>query len=82
VKTFGRFEFKSEKPAESYTGDYMTLERDYVRIFEGSPESYLSNLTAPRLVAVVHLDSGQSVREIKAEGKNEKITRPASTRKR
>ena len=67
---FGRFEFGKTEPAETYEGDYMAMERDYVRIFEGQQGAVLPSMIPPRLVAAIHLDSGQSVREIKVEAKN------------
>jgi hypothetical protein len=57
---FGRFESGMVEPVETYEGDYMALERGYVRIFEGDPAG------SPRLLAAIHLDHGQSVQEIKA----------------
>ncbi len=74
---FGRFEFKAESPAEVYEGDFMALERGYVRIFEGESGDIIPSLIPPRLIAAIHLDSGQSVREIKAESKGEKPTKSA-----
>jgi hypothetical protein len=61
---FGRFEFGKEKPAEVYDGgDYMELDgKGFVRIFRGTPGWDL--ITPPRLVNVIHLDKGQSVRQI------------------
>ncbi len=64
---FGRFEFGKNKPAETYEGDYMVLERGYVRIFEGQPAVLLPDMNPPRLVTAIYLDKGQSVREIKTE---------------
>ena len=34
---FGRFEFGNEKPSETYKGDYMVLEKGYVKILRGKP---------------------------------------------
>ena len=60
---FGRFEFKAKEPAETYEGDRMELDKSYVKIFRG-----LRNRFDPtdfgKLVVVIHLDKGQSVREI------------------
>jgi hypothetical protein len=68
MRKFGRFEFGKSEPVETYEGDYMALETGYVRIFEGD-ETFVSSLTKPRLIAAIHLDKGQSVREIKAGAK-------------
>ena len=62
---FGRYEFGKTEPTETYEGDYMTLEKGVVGIFEGNP-NFASPIATPRLVAAVQLDKGQSVREIKA----------------
>jgi hypothetical protein len=63
---FGRFEFGKEKPAEIYDqGDYMELDdKGFVRIFSGKLSVLQSLDTPPRLVNAIHLDKGQSVREI------------------
>jgi hypothetical protein len=61
---FGRYEFGKAEPTETYEGDYMALERGFVRIFEGNPD-FVGPIATPRLVAAIHLDNGQSVREIK-----------------
>jgi hypothetical protein len=63
---FGRFEFGKEKPAEIYDlGDYMELDdKGFVRIFSGKL-SVFQSLDPPRLVNAIHLDKGQSVREIR-----------------
>ena len=61
---FGRYEFGKAEPTEVYEGDYMALETGFVRIFKGD-SSFTDAMTKPRLVAAIHLDKGQSVREIK-----------------
>jgi len=68
---FGRFEFGKTEPAETYEGGYMALERGYVRIFEGEQSAFLlPDMTPPRLLVAIHLENGQSVREIRTEEKN------------
>ncbi|MFY9903971.1 MAG: hypothetical protein WAK62_02420 [Terriglobales bacterium] len=61
---FGRYEFGKAEPTETYEGDRMTLDKGYVRIWEGQ-----QNLFHPHdhghLVAAIYLDKSQSVREIK-----------------
>lgn len=66
---FGRYEFGKAEPTEVYEGDYMALETGFVRIFKGD-SSFMDAMTKPRLVAAIHLDKGQSVREIKMEVKS------------
>lgn len=62
---FGRFEFGNEKPSETYKGDYMVLEKGYVKILRGKPADDLQiDFHTERLIAVIHLDKGESVREI------------------
>lgn len=65
---FGRFEFGKQEPAETYEGDYMELDdKGYVRIFRGKADSFPAlTFGAPSssLVNAIHLDKGQSVREI------------------
>jgi hypothetical protein len=57
---FGRFEFGKEQPSETYEGDSMELERGYVKILRAGPVNFLNG----DLVVAIHLDKGQSVREI------------------
>jgi hypothetical protein len=64
---FGRFEFKSETPAETFEGDFIALESGYVRVFKSANGSTIPDMNPPRLIAAIHLDNGQSVREIKSE---------------
>jgi len=61
---FGRFEFGKEKPMEVYEGgDFMELDGEgFVRIFRDSPGWEL--LAPPQLINAIHLDRGQSVRQI------------------
>ena len=59
---FGRFEFGKDTPAETYEGDYMTLDKGYVSILKGVPGWEL--IQPPDLVTVIYLGQGQSVREI------------------
>ncbi len=59
---FGRFEFGKDKPSETYEGDCMTLEKGYVKIMRGGLE--LVDFETGQLIAVIHLDKGQSMREI------------------
>jgi len=63
---WGRFKFGEEEPAEVYDrGDYMELdEKGFVRIFSGKLGFLESLAPPPRLVNAIHLDKGQSVREI------------------
>jgi hypothetical protein len=60
---FGRFEFGKDQPSEVYVGDRMTVERGYVKILKGSPS--LIDAQDEHLIAVIHLDKGQSMREIR-----------------
>lgn len=62
---FGRFGFGKKEPSETYEGDRITLENGYVKIIRGGPS--LIDLGTEQIIAVIHLDKGQSVREI---GKN------------
>jgi hypothetical protein len=62
---FGRFEFGKEEPTETYEGDRMQLEKGYVKVMRGEPN--LIDLDAEELVAVIHLDKGQSVRELETK---------------
>jgi hypothetical protein len=59
---FGRFEFGKDKPSETYEGDHMMLEKGYVKIIRGGLE--LIDFETEHLIAVIHLDKGQSMREI------------------
>ncbi len=63
TKKFGRFEFKSAEPVEVYEGDHIVLDESFVKVLRGQ-STYLDP-NAAEIVAVVHLDKGQSVREIK-----------------
>jgi hypothetical protein len=47
----------------------MALETGFVRIFEGD-QDLIDAITKPRLVVAIHLDKGQSVREIETTSKN------------
>ena len=58
---FGRFTLGKEQPIEIYEGHSMKLEKGYVKILNGDPTF---DLYAEQLVAVIHLDKGQSVRQI------------------
>jgi hypothetical protein len=58
---FGRFGFGKKEPSETYEGDRMQLEKGYVKILRGGSD--LIDLQTEQLVAVIHLDKGQSVRE-------------------
>jgi len=64
---FGRFEFGKTEPTETYEGDYMKLDaKGYVSIFRNDPSTIMGvPTTEPRLIHAIHLDKGQSVREIK-----------------
>jgi hypothetical protein len=59
---FGRFEFGKDKPSETYEGDSMTLEKGYVKIMRGGLA--LDDFETGQLIAAIHLDKGQSMREI------------------
>lgn len=61
---FGRYEFGKAEPTETYEGDRMELDKGYVRILEGERNRY-GLKDEGRLLAAIHLDKGQSVREIK-----------------
>jgi hypothetical protein len=58
---FGRFTFGEEQPIEVYEGDSMRLERGFVKILNGGQDS---DLLGEQLAAVIHLDKGQSVRQL------------------
>jgi len=60
---FGRYEFGKDEPAEEYAGDFMELDKGYVQIFKGE-HGLLAPDERARLVAAIHLDKGQSVREL------------------
>lgn len=60
---FGRFEFRESKPAETFEGDFMEQDKGYVNIFTGVRG--LISFDSPHLIAALHLDKGQSIREIK-----------------
>jgi hypothetical protein len=62
VAIFGRFEFGKDKPSETYEGDSMTLEKGYIKIMRGGHE--LTDFQIGQLIAVIHLEKGQSMREI------------------
>jgi hypothetical protein len=59
---FGRFEFGKDKPSETYEGDRMRLEKGYIKIIRGELE--LPDFQTEQVIAVIHLDKGQSMREI------------------
>jgi hypothetical protein len=58
---FGRFEFGKEEPCEIYEGDHLKLEKGHVKVINGPS---LLDEEADHVVAVIHLDRGQSVRKI------------------
>jgi len=62
---FGRFEFGKDKAAETYEGDRLELNKDYVKIVNGQPGMIELLGDSTSVVAVIQLDKGQSVREIK-----------------
>jgi hypothetical protein len=62
---FGRFEFGKEEPSEIYEGDRMVLEKGYVKILRG--EIDLFDLQIAQITAVVHIEKGQSVRQVETE---------------
>lgn len=61
MSQFGRFEFGKDKASETYEGDFMSLEKGYVKILKGQPGMGPEIET---VAAVIHLDKGQSVREV------------------
>lgn len=61
---FGRYEFGKAEPTETYEGGRMELDKGYVRIFEEEARGFRP-INEGHLVAAIHLDKGQSVREIK-----------------
>ncbi|MGB8323387.1 MAG: hypothetical protein WCE52_10545 [Candidatus Acidiferrum sp.] len=64
---FGRFEFGKEEPSEIYEGDHLKLEKEYIKVIEGPA---LLDEEANHVVAVIHLDRGQSVRKINKKQKS------------
>ena len=62
---FGCFEFGHDKAAGTYEGDRLELNKDYVKIVNGQPGMIELLRDSTSVVAVIHLDKGQSVREIK-----------------
>ena len=68
MKKFGRFEFGKEKPTEVYEGDYMTLDKGFVCIFKVKPD-FFSLMGTPHLLNALHLDKGQSMREMSPSNK-------------
>ena len=63
---FGRFEFGKEEPCEIYEGDCLKLEKGYVKVIRGAD---LLDEEADHVVAVIHLDRGQSMRKINKKRK-------------
>lgn len=61
---FGRFNLRGKKAIEIYVGDYMEMDKGFVRIYNGSPLSKLNQTAPPTLVAAICLNKGQSMREI------------------
>lgn len=57
---FGRFHSGRGEPIETYEGDFMTQDKEFVKIFKRPTNE---NETQ-RQVAAIHLDQGQSVREL------------------
>jgi hypothetical protein len=62
MKKWGRFNLGEDKPIEIYEGDCVMLEKGYVKILMGGPK--LFDQDAEQVVAVIHLEKGQSLREI------------------
>jgi hypothetical protein len=62
---FGRFAFGEDEPRETYEGGHMKLEKGYVKILRAEPSIF--DLQTEDLVAVIHLDKGQSMREIRTD---------------
>ncbi len=61
---FGRFEFGKADACEIYEGDRRKLEKGFVKVLKG--QRNLIDDESEELVAVIHLEKGQSVREIAA----------------
>ncbi len=55
-------DLSSARTSETYEGDRMMLEKGYVKIIRGELE--LIDFQTDQLIAVIHLDKGQSMREI------------------
>lgn len=59
---FGRFTFREDEPSETYVGDRITLEKGFVKILRD--EKDIVGLQTEEVIAVIHLDKGQSVRTL------------------
>lgn len=59
------FEFGEDEPKETYEDGHMKLEKGYVKILRAEPSIFDSQ--TEDLVAVIHLDRGQSMREIRTD---------------
>jgi hypothetical protein len=57
MATFGRFAAGDDTPFETYEGDEMIQEKEFVKIFKRDG-------ARDRQVVAIYLDKGQSVREI------------------
>jgi hypothetical protein len=60
---FGWFEFGNNEPFDTYDGDRMMLDKEFVRIWEGPPNSDAMDSNG-NLVAAIRLEKGQCVRKI------------------
>jgi hypothetical protein len=58
MATFGRFRFGGTNPSETYEGDLMMQDHEYVQIYTNRAAE------GQRLVAAIYMEAGQSVRKI------------------
>jgi len=58
---YGWFKAATKYPTVVYEGDYMEMDKEYVKIFKYPPET---PAFTGRLIAAIRLDKGQDVREI------------------
>jgi hypothetical protein len=60
MANFGHFPSGGSVPIQEFEGDYMLQDREYVKIFRRSQTPSVDDLQ----VAAIHLDKGQSVKEL------------------
>jgi hypothetical protein len=60
VARFGFFTVVGARPAQEFEGDYLAMDKQFVQIYKVDP----TGRTADKMVAAVHLDKGQFIKEI------------------
>ncbi|MGO8719978.1 MAG: hypothetical protein ACLQMO_12280 [Acidobacteriaceae bacterium] len=58
---YGWFKTSGLNPNVEYEGDYIQMEKEFVKIYMHGT----GDLPSPKLVAAIRLDKGQDVREMK-----------------